>query len=147
MSLAGCQINPIPDTKITMYNNGQPKNSLDFAESLRIVRKRLPIWFLPIISDCVIDPTDSQWSLFFPNFKLLGLGRLFGLVHFGAFGVFSADLSAPILVLWVPCPCYLLMNHYFYKKLSLYIQNPNIYFELGFDFGPQRFKDLPIVCP
>jgi hypothetical protein len=29
------------------------------------------------------------------------------------FGVFSAGLSAPILVLWVPCPCFPLINHYF----------------------------------
>ena len=27
-------------------------------------------------------------------------------------GVFSADLSAPILVLWVPCPCFPLFNNY-----------------------------------
>ena len=39
--------------------------------------------------------------------------------NFGAFGVFWADLSAPILVQWVPCPCFPLINHYFYKKLSL----------------------------
>ena len=29
--------------------------------------------------------------------KLLGLGRKFGQINFGAFGVFSANLSAPIL--------------------------------------------------
>ena len=34
--------------------------------------------------------------------------RTFGLVQVnsGAFGVFSAELSAPILLLWVPCLCY-----------------------------------------
>ena len=31
--------------------------------------------------------------------KLLGLGRQFGQINFGTFGVFSANLSAPILVL------------------------------------------------
>ena len=31
--------------------------------------------------------------------KLLGLGRHFGLIFFEAFGVFSAGLSPPILVL------------------------------------------------
>jgi hypothetical protein len=30
---------------------------------------------------------------------LFGLGRQFGQISFGAFGIFSADLSAPILVL------------------------------------------------
>ena len=29
-----------------------------------------------------------------------------------------------------------------YKKLSLYIHIPNIYFGLGFEFGPQRIWDL-----
>ena len=39
-------------------------------------------------------------------------------------------------------PCFPLFNHYFYKKLSLYIQIQNIYLELGFEFGPQRIRDL-----
>ena len=39
--------------------------------------------------------------------KLLSLGRQFEQINFGAFGVFVADLSAPILVQWVPCPKYL----------------------------------------
>jgi hypothetical protein len=45
--------------------------------------------------------------------------------------------------------CFPLINHYFYKKLSLYVQIPNKYLGLGFDFefGPQRIWDLAIVCP
>ena len=35
----------------------------------------------------------------------------------------------------------------FTKKLSLYIQITNIYLGLGFEFGPQRIKDLVFVCP
>ena len=81
------------------------------------------------------------------NSKILGLCRQFGQINFEAFGVFSANLSAPILVLWVPCPCFSLINRYFYKKLSLYIQIPNIDFGLGFKFVPQRIRDLAIVCP
>jgi hypothetical protein len=38
-------------------------------------------------------------SFFHQNPKLLGLGRQFGLIDFGAFGVFLANLSATILVL------------------------------------------------
>ena len=88
-------------------------------------------------------------AFFHRNPKLLGLGRQFGQINFGAFEVFLADLSAPILVLWVPCPCFPLINHYFYKKLSLYIHIPNIYLGLGFEFefGPQIIRDLAIVCP
>ena len=48
-------------------------------------------------------------------------------------------------VLWVPCPCFPLINHYFYKKLGLYILLPNIYLGMGFEFGPQRIGDLAIV--
>ena len=81
-------------------------------------------------------------AFFHRNPKLLGLGRQLVQINFGAFGVFSADLSAPILVQWAPCPCYQFTNHYFYKKLSLYIQIPNIYLGLGFEFefGLQRFS-------
>ena len=35
--------------------------------------------------------------------KLLGLGRQIGPKSLGAFGVFSADLPAPVLVLCVAC--------------------------------------------
>ena len=74
------------------------------------------------------------------NPKLLGLSRQFGQINVGAFGVFSNNPSAPILVLWVPCPYFP-----FYKQLSLYIQIPNI--NLGLGFGPQRIRDLAIACP
>ena len=42
--------------------------------------------------------TDTQTEFFFKNPKLLGLGRQIGPKSFGAFGVFSAKLSALILV-------------------------------------------------
>ena len=42
--------------------------------------------------------TPNEASFFHQNPKLLGLGRQSGQINFGAFGVFSADLSAPILV-------------------------------------------------
>ena len=86
-------------------------------------------------------------AYFYRNPKLLGLGRKFGQTNFGVFEVFSAKLLAPILVQSVPCPCFPLFNHYFYKKLSLYIHIPNIYLGLGFEFGLQRIMDLAIVCP
>ena len=90
---------------------------------------------------------DAQWSLFYRNPNILGFGRQFGQIKFGAFGVFSADLSTPILVQWVPCQYFPLINNYFYKELSLYIRIPNIHLELGFEIGPQRIRNLAIVCP
>ena len=61
------------------------------------------------------DPrtTDTQKELLFENLNFLGLDRQIGPKSFGAFGVFSADFSAPILVLRVPCPCFPLINYYF----------------------------------
>ena len=56
-------------------------------------------------------------AFFHQNPKLLGLGRQFGQINFGAFAVFSNNLSAPILVLWVRFPCFSLINQYFYKKM------------------------------
>jgi hypothetical protein len=86
-------------------------------------------------------------AFFHKNPKLLGLSRQCGQINFEAFGVFSADLSAPILVLLVPCPCFPSINHYFYEKLSLYIQITNTYLGLGFEFGMQKIRDLAIMCP
>ena len=84
-------------------------------------------------------------AFFHRNDKLLGLGRQFGQINFGALGEFSYALSAPILILWVPCPCFPLINHYFYKKLSIYTQIPNIFLGLGFEFEHQRIRDIAIV--
>ena len=99
------------------------------------------------ISASHISTTDyrrlGNKVFFHQNPTLLNLGRQFS---FGTFGVFLGDLSAPILVLRVPCPCFLLINHYFYKKLSLYIQIPIVYLRLGFQFGLQRIRDLAIMC-
>ena len=58
---------------------------------------------------------------FYRSPNLLSLDSQFGQLDFGAFGVFLADLSETVLILWVPCPCFLSINHYFYKKLSFYI--------------------------
>ena len=97
----------------------------------------------------IVKITDYRHPMkpFQQNLKLLDLGRQCGQKNFGTFGVFWANLSAPILVHWVPCPCFPLINHYFYKKISLYIQMPNNYLALGLEFGPQRIRDLAIVCP
>ena len=61
---------------------------------------------------------DVQSSLFSSNCKLLGLGKQFWQIHFWAFGVSLPNLLAPILVLWVPCPCVPIISHYFYKKMD-----------------------------
>ena len=50
--------------------------------------------------------------------EFLCLGRQIGQINFGAFGVFWAK---PMLVQWVPCPCFPLFNHYFYKIFGIEI--------------------------
>ena len=49
----------------------------------------------------ILADTDYGRPLkpFFHRNQILGLGRQFGKINFGAFGVLSNDLSAPILVL------------------------------------------------
>ena len=75
------------------------------------------------------------------------LGRQIGLKSFKAFGIFLVKLSAPILVLCVPCPCFSL----FLQKLKHLYPHPNHYlgleFEFAFAFGPQRIRILAIMCP
>ena len=79
--------------------------------------------------------------------KTLGLGQTIWADKFwGIWGIFGW-FSAPIFVLWVPCPCFPLFHHYFYEKLSLYIHIPNTHLGLGFEFCPQRIKNLAFVCP
>ena len=85
----------------------------------------------------------SNEAFFHWNLELLGLGRQIGHMNYGTFGVFSDKLSAPILV---QCPCFPLFNHYFYKKIRIYIHIPNIYLGLGFEFRPQRTRDLAFLC-
>ena len=81
-------------------------------------------------------------AFFHQNSKLLGLGRYI-LGHLGIFGRFVETHFGTVR----PCPCFPLINHYFYKKLRLYIRIPYIYLGLGFEFefGLQRIRDLSFV--
>jgi hypothetical protein len=46
----------------------------------------------------------------------------------------------------VPCPCFPLINHYFYKNISFWYIIPNIYLGLGFQFGQQDLGSVGVVC-
>ena len=88
-------------------------------------------------ADCpMIISTDygRPMKLFFIEItNFLGLARQFGQINFGAFGV------SPLSMFSINQPLFL-------QKVSLYIQIPNIYLGLGFEFGLQRIRDLAIVC-
>ena len=87
-------------------------------------------------------------AFFHWNQELLDLPRKNWAGKIWGFGVFLAELSAPILVQWVPCPCFSLFNHYFYKKTkTFYIHIPNSYLGFRFEFWPQRIRNLTFVCP
>ena len=69
---------------------------------------------------------DAQWRKPFFSLK----SRTFGLGQTNWADKFWGIWD--ILVQWFPCPCFPLFNHYFYKKLSLYIHIPNIYLGFGY---------------
>ena len=89
------------------------------------------IWILVGQIQVILGVIISKWStipwttdaqpneaFFHWNPELLGLGGQIGQTNSGTFGVFSAKLSTQ----WVPCPFFLLFNHYFYKKNYIQIQ-------------------------
>ena len=75
--------------------------------------------------------------------KSLGLGRQIGKIDFGTFWVFPANLSVLILALWIPCPCFLLIDLYFYKNKPLY-PNPKYHsywdWDLNLNLGCKEFQ-------
>ena len=73
--------------------------------------ERIKRFFLPKLSSCALlhlkHGLRTPYEAFYHrNPKLLGLGRQIGQVNSGEFEVYSAELSAPILVLRVPCPSF-----------------------------------------
>ena len=77
----------------------------------------------------------SNEPFFHQNPKLLNLDRKLGQINFAVFEVFSAEL------------CFLLINHYFYKKKLKPLYPNSKCFGLEFEFGPQKIRDLAIVRP
>ena len=63
--------------------------------------------------------------------------------NFVAFSEYMNFTVIPLSMFSIDQP----INPNFYKKTKpLIIQIPNIYLGLGFEFGPQRIRDLAIVC-
>ena len=81
-------------------------------------------------------------DFFHHNYKLLSLARQFGLIKFRAFWVLSVDLS-------------LISTHFGTgSRLSMFsiisTKTKPLYpslKRLGFEFGPQRVRDLALACP
>ena len=65
---------------------------------------------------------------FFENPELLGLGRQIGQMNSAAFGVFSAELSAPILVHTVsPLTMFSIIQPLFLQKYKVFISPSQIF--------------------
>jgi hypothetical protein len=89
-----------------------------------------------------LTPRTPNEAFFHWNPELLELGREIGQINSGAFGVFSAKLSATILVQGVPCPMSMfsiIQPLFLQKKTSFCIHIQNIYLGLGFEFGHKEF--------
>ena len=71
---------------------------------------------------------------FYQNPKLFGLVRQFGQINFGAYSQFISAHFGTVS----PLSMFSISQPLFLQKLSLYIQIPNIYLGLGFEF----VKDL-----
>ena len=67
-------------------------------------------------------------------------------MHFGAFGVFSADLSAPYFGTVSPMSLFSINHPLFLQKTKPIYPIPK-YLGLGFEIGLQRIRDLAIICP
>ena len=61
----------------------------------------------------------------------------------GIWGIFGGTISTHFDTV-SPLSMFSLFNHYFYKKLSLYIQISSIYSGLEFEFGLQRISDFAL---
>ena len=70
-------------------------------------------------------------AFFHPNSKLLGLGRQFGQINFGTFRVISADWTALILVLSVPCPMFSINQPLFLQNTKLLYPHSKYLFGIG----------------
>ena len=56
------------------------------------------------------------WKPFSTTSQTFGSIDQIGQIHFGVSGVFSAELSASFLELWIPCLWFLSFSYLFYKK-------------------------------
>jgi hypothetical protein len=83
---------------------------------------------------CIQGLLTPNEAIFQEYLKLLGLGRQIGLKRWGIWGIFGQTISTHFGTV-SPLSIFPLINHYFYKKLSLFTQIPNIYMRFGYEFG------------
>ena len=129
------QIIEIKSQVLKLDLKNQQKHEFEFSR----------VWdlFIGAIDDQDHRIRTSNEAFFQQNPQLLGIWGAFG----GHLGYFRSIYQHPF---WYceSLVCFPFISHYFYKKLSLYkFKTPSIYLELELEFGPQRIRDLAIVCP
>ena len=83
-------------------------------------------------------------KLFSLQSQTFGLGQ----INFGEFGgIFGRFISTHFGTVSPLSMFYINQLLFFKKTKPIYIQVPNIFGGLGFEFGPQRIIDFAIVCP
>ena len=87
-------------------------------------------------------------AFFHRNPKLLGLGRQFGQINFGAFGVFSANYQHPFWYSYLsPLSMLSIIQPLFLQKTKPFYPNSKYLFGIDLNLGRKEFWDLVIVCP
>ena len=77
---------------------------------------------------------DTQREFFFQKSCTFGLEQTFWEEKFWSiWDIFGRTMSTYFETVMSS-----IIQSIFYKKVSLYIQLPNIYFGVGFEFGPQK---------
>jgi hypothetical protein len=90
--------------------------------------------------------TEAQRSIFSSKSQTFGLGQIIWADKFwGILGIFGQFISTHFGTVG-PLSMFSINQPLFLQKTKLYIQIPNIYLELGFEFWLQRIRDLAIVC-
>ena len=97
-----------------------------------------------IVKVSLNDPTDNGRPMkpFFIEIQnFLGLGRQIGL-----WGIFDQTISIHFGAV-SPLSMFSIIQPLFLQRTKPLYSHSNIYLGLGFEFGPQRIRDLAFVCP
>ena len=96
-------------------------------DRLKEVSKIQDFWRISTITDY-----EGPMKPFLSKYQIFWLGQTIWANKF--WGIFDRFISTHFGTVWVPCPCFPLINHYFWKTKPLY-PNPNIYLGLDYEFG------------
>ena len=119
-------------TYFTSFNFLQTLQSNESLQKYSFVS--LAVWDRLTSMFCCWHRLRTPKRFFSSKSQAFGLGQTIWADKFwvicGIFGRFKYQ-PAPILILWVPCVCFPLINHYFYKKTKPLYPDPSYLFGIG----------------